>query len=156
MREQREGEAAFFAPIGKISKDLPVFYNPVMKANRDISVLIAKLKLDTDSLVGLPLAGTGVRGLRLMLESGMKNVYFNDKNEKAVTVIKKNLKTNHLEADVKCMDANDFILASKGFYYIDIDPFGSPNDFLDSAMKRLARGGILAVTATDTAPLCGT
>ena len=43
------------------------------------------------------------------------------------------------------------ILHSKGFDYIDLDPFGSPNIFLDSAVKRLGRNGILAVTATDTA-----
>jgi len=53
-------------------------------------------------------------------------------------------------------DANLFLLNSTGFDYIDIDPFGSPNPFLDSAIKRIAREGILAVTATDTAPLCGT
>ena len=45
---------------------------------------------------------------------------------------------------------------STGFDYIDVDPFGSPNPFLDAAIKRIARDGILAVTATDTAPLCGT
>ena len=34
--------------------------------------------------------------------------------------------------------------------------FGSPNPFLDAAIKRLSRHGVLAVTATDTAPLAGT
>jgi tRNA (guanine26-N2/guanine27-N2)-dimethyltransferase len=48
------------------------------------------------------------------------------------------------------------MLNSKGFDYIDIDPFGSPNDFLETSIVRLSRGGILAVTATDTAPLSGT
>jgi tRNA (guanine26-N2/guanine27-N2)-dimethyltransferase len=38
--------------------------------------------------------------------------------------------------------------------YIDIDPYGSPNPFLDSAIQKL-RYGFLAITATDTAPLCG-
>ncbi|MCU0373510.1 MAG: ATP-binding protein, partial [Ignavibacteria bacterium] len=42
-----------------------------------------------------------------------------------------------------------------GFDYIDIDPFGSPCPFLDAAIKRLSRGGILAVTATDTSALAG-
>jgi tRNA (guanine26-N2/guanine27-N2)-dimethyltransferase len=46
-------------------------------------------------------------------------------------------------------------LESKGFDYIDIDPFGSPNPFLESAIVRLARHGILAVTATDTSALAG-
>ena len=53
-------------------------------------------------------------------------------------------------------DANLFLLNSKGFDYIDIDPFGTPNPYLDSACKRISREGILAVTATDTSALCGT
>jgi tRNA (guanine26-N2/guanine27-N2)-dimethyltransferase len=48
------------------------------------------------------------------------------------------------------------MLNSSGFDYIDIDPFGSPNAFLDSAIRRISREGILAVTATDTAALTGT
>jgi len=151
-----EGQVKFLAPVGKISRQLPVFYNPVMKTNRDISVLIAKILLNKDSSVGLPLAGSGIRGLRLLKEAGLTKVFFNDINKDAASIIKKNLKINRMEATVSCSDANDFLLASKGFHYIDIDPFGSPNDFLDSAIKRLARGGLLAVTATDTAPLCGT
>ena len=42
------------------------------------------------------------------------------------------------------------------FDYIDIDPFGTPNPFLSTAVNRIKRDGILAVTATDTAALTGT
>ena len=56
---------------------------------------------------------------------------------------------------VQDKDANMFILESSGFDYIDIDPFGSPNFLLDSSVKRISRGGILAVTATDTSALAG-
>ena len=48
------------------------------------------------------------------------------------------------------------MLNSTGFDYIDIDPFGNPSPFLDFACKKIARNGILAVTATDTSALCGT
>ena len=47
------------------------------------------------------------------------------------------------------------MLESKGFDYIDIDPFGFPGRFLDAAALRIARKGILAVTATDLGALCG-
>jgi len=57
---------------------------------------------------------------------------------------------------IKNQDANLFLLNSTGFDYIDIDPFGTPNPFLDSAVKRISRDGILAVTSTDTAALTGT
>ena len=42
-----------------------------------------------------------------------------------------------------------------GFDWIEIDPFGSPVKFMDLAVRRLSRGGILSITATDTAALCG-
>ena len=41
------------------------------------------------------------------------------------------------------------------FDYIDIDPFGSPISFIDSAISAVKRGGVVALTATDTAPLMG-
>jgi tRNA (guanine26-N2/guanine27-N2)-dimethyltransferase len=43
----------------------------------------------------------------------------------------------------------------KRFDYIDIDPFGSPVPYIDSALRALRNGGMLALTATDMAPLCG-
>ena len=36
-----------------------------------------------------------------------------------------------------------------------MDPFGSPVNFLDSAIQSISRIGVLEVTATDTAALCG-
>jgi len=152
-----EGKASLFVPkTEKISRSLPVFYNPVMKFNRDVSVLILKTLKGKDYQIALPLAGTGVRGVRFMLELDASKVYFNDHSENACKLIKKNLKLNKLAAEVSDLDANEFLLNGTGFDYIDIDPFGTPNPFIDSAVKRLSRKGILAVTATDTAPLCGT
>ncbi len=144
----------------KISKEMPVFYNPIMKLNRDISVLVLKSTGKKDMQMGLPLAGTGVRGVRFFLEVGkekIKSISFNDYNPTAVKVIKENLKLNKIKKgfEVFCKDANMFLLESTGFDYIDIDPFGSPNLFLDAAVKRISREGILAVTATDTACLAG-
>ena len=145
----------------KITKKLSVFYNPVMKLNRDISVLLLKAIKDKNMQIALPLAGSGVRGLRFLKElnkNKIKNISFND--YKTIKNIKTNLRLNELEKNKKVQlfnkDANQFLLESKGFDYIDIDPFGSPNDFLNTSIVRLSRKGILAVTATDTAALCGT
>ena len=128
-----EGKARFYASVaddGKISKELDVFYNPVMKFNRDISVLLINSIGRQDIQIADILAGSGVRSLRLLLEldSGI----------------------------IKNVDANKLLLESSGYDYIDVDPFGSPNDFLELSIVRLSRDGILAVTATDTAPLSGT
>lgn len=38
---------------------------------------------------------------------------------------------------------------------VDVDPYGSPSVFLDSAVQTVADGGLLMCTATDMAVLCG-
>jgi tRNA (guanine26-N2/guanine27-N2)-dimethyltransferase len=157
-----EGDIKFHAPVEKkISKSLPVFYNPIMKLNRDISILLLNALNNKKMQIALPLAGTGIRGIRFLNELNdgiIENISFNDYSLDATKLIKKNLKLNKIteKFDINNVDANDFLLSSTGFDYIDIDPFGSPNLFLDSSVKRLSRRGILAVTATDTASLCGT
>ncbi len=163
MFEQiQEGNATVNVPAEKkISKDLPVFYNPIMKLNRDVSVDLLKT-VKKDLQVGLPLAGTGVRAARFLTElKNIKLIAINDLSSDAVDLIRKNLNLN--KNKIKCKDvtisnedANKFLLNSKGFDYIDIDPFGSPNNFLENSIRRLAREGILAVTATDTGAMSGT
>jgi len=145
---------------GKLTKKLPVFYNPVMKLNRDISVLLLNSVPDKNLQMALPLAGSGIRGIRFLKElkkGKIKNITFND--YKTLENIKKNLKLNDLDRDKKILlekkDANLLMLESKGYDYIDIDPFGSPNPFLENPIVRLSRGGILGVTATDTSALSG-
>jgi tRNA (guanine26-N2/guanine27-N2)-dimethyltransferase len=157
----REGTAVIYATKQDIlSKKMPVFYNPVMKHNRDISILLLAALPDTGLRVCLPLAGSGVRGIRLLKElpaSKIKSVHFNDKSETAVGSIRKNIALNKVRKTVvSSKDANLFLRESEGFDYIDIDPFGTPNPFLDASIQSLSRTGILAVTATDTAALCGT
>ena len=147
-----------------VSKDMGVFYNPVMSINRDISVLLLNSINKTNMQIADPLAASGVRSIRFFKElnrNKIKKIYINDIDKDAVNSIKKNLKINKIKnnnSKIKIYneDANLFLLNSTGFDYIDIDPFGTPNFLIDSACKRLSRGGILAVTATDTSALCGT
>lgn len=143
----------------------PVFYNPVMELNRDFAVLAMRAfhRENAHELkVCEPLAGCGVRGIRLALEvEGVAEVVVNDINSDAYDMAKFNAHRNGV-ADtvvVKNDDAN-FLLSSYGaprrrFDYIDIDPFGSPMPYVDCAVRALQKGGMLAVTATDLAPLCG-
>jgi len=132
-----------------------------MKLNRDISILLLSVIENKNMQIGLPLSATGIRGIRFLKElskSKIKIVKFNDADKNSVKIIKQNLKLNKIKSKVEVnnKDANLFMLENPGFDYIDIDPYGSPNPFLDSAVKRLARNGILAVTATDTGCLAGT
>ncbi|MEM2281773.1 MAG: tRNA (guanine(10)-N(2))-dimethyltransferase [Candidatus Bathyarchaeia archaeon] len=143
----------------------PVFYNPVMELNRDIAVLALQAyqrTVNREISVCEPLAGCGVRGIRFAVEvEGVKKVVINDINEKACKLAKLNVALNMVgeRVVVKNVDAN-FLLAKHGaprcrFDAVDIDPFGSPTPFLDSAIRAIRDGGLLALTATDMAPLCG-
>ncbi|MBI2659416.1 hypothetical protein HYX05_04950 [Candidatus Woesearchaeota archaeon] len=161
-----EGSAKLKIPKAeKISKEMGVFYNPVMSLNRDISVLLLNSVNKNNMQIADPLAATGVRSIRFLKElakNKIKKIYINDHDKDSINLMKKNLKLNNIRYKnnkkfmIKNEDANSFLLNSSGFDYIDIDPFGNPNYFLDAACKRLARNGILAVTATDTSALCGT
>ena len=46
-------------------------------------------------------------------------------------------------------------LMEAAYQWVDLDPFGSPVNFLDSAVQGLSRVAFLEVTATDTAALTG-
>lgn len=53
-------------------------------------------------------------------------------------------------------DARHLLLTSEGLYdVVDLDPYGSPHQFLDLAVGALSEGGLLMATATDMAVLCG-
>jgi len=154
IKKTKEGSIEIFIPIGdKISKKLPVFYNPVMKFNRDITISLLK-QFPPMSLCDL-LSGSGVRAIRFAKELKYKSIMANDLNQRAVALIKKNMKHNKVKFDVLNKDANLLLLESNGFDFIDLDVFGSPNFLLNNSIARLSRDGILAVTATDTGCLAG-
>lgn len=170
----REGEVQILVPkLSAFVKKLgdyapskaPVFYNPKMELNRDIAVLATQAyqrTVNREISICEPLASCGVRGVRLAKEvKGVKKVVINDINAKAYQLAKHNVQINGLKkrVTVKNMDAN-LLLASHGaphkrFDVIDIDPFGSPVPFMDSAVRAIRDGGLIALTATDMAPLCG-
>lgn len=132
-----------------------------MITNRDIAILFLKAWGKKNLQICDPLAGTGVRSLRFLKEAGeySKIVYANDKSHFFIRSMKKNLLLNNIPStklSLSHKEASVWMLESSGFDYIDIDPFGSPNPFLDASIRRLSRRGILAVTATDTSALCGT
>ncbi len=153
-KEITEGETRLLVPSeGKITKKDIVFYNPEMKLNRDVSVYIAEV-VKPDRFCDL-LAGTGARGVRIANEAGIKYVLINDRNPEAVKLIERNAKLNGVSVDVSGRDAAS-LLEGESFDFIDVDPFGPPVAFIDSAVRALENKGILAVTATDTSALCGT
>lgn len=143
----------------------PVFYNPRMRLNRDIAVLTLrafKRRRADDISVAEPLAGSGIRGIRFAKEvPGIEKVAMNDLNPSAARLMERNVADNAVseKAVVTNLDANTFLAvhAAPGqrFDFVDIDPYGSPSPFLENAFRSLNNRGMLAGTATDTAPLCG-
>ncbi len=166
----REGLARILVPKAERIYDAPVFYNPVMALNRDISVLAVKLIQPGKVLDAL--SATGIRGIRYALETPAEEVWLNDISEDAYSLIKRNLSLNfegelYEEGDRAYLWGEKLLVANRGdanrlmaenfryFDFLDLDPFGSPVEFLDTALRSVKRRGVLAVTATDTGVLCG-
>ncbi len=135
------------------------FYNPSMELNRDVSILLVQWFLDIRSkplhlLDGL--AASGIRGIRFANElNGDYTLTINDWNEQAHHLIDNNIKQLAKKSIISEQKNLNILLSKHRYDYIDVDPFGSPIGFLDSAMRGIKHDGIVAVTATDTATLCG-
>ncbi len=192
METITEGSAKIFGSIQKISKKLDVFYNPIMKFNKDATILLLNCVENKPMQVCDLLAGSGIRSLRMLKElkkGKLKSIFINDKHAGFFDTIRQNLELNSIpEKQAKFYESNSdykynivrsktsinkkltiekkinvtneegsqLLLKTSGFDYIDIDPFGSPNPFLDAAVKMVSRGGIIGITLTDTAALTGT
>ena len=142
----------------------PVFYNPVMELNRDLAVLAVQAyrrTVDREISICEPLTSSGIRGVRFATEIPNSKVTISDINEKAFKLATLNVQLNELQERISVYhtDANCLLSCHgaprKRFDVVDVDPFGSPVSYLDSAVRALRNNGLLAVTATDLAPLCG-
>lgn len=168
----KEGLARILVPNAERIYDAPVFYNPLMSLNRDISVLALK-SLGSKRVLDA-LSATGIRGIRYALETPVEEVWMNDINRDAFELILANVELNfgikpavdgkramgelpEGKRPVVSWDDANRLMAEKFRYFdfIDLDPFGSPVEFLDSALRSLRRRGVLGITATDTGVLCG-
>ena len=163
-----EGRTIFLVPQSSLTEKVPpktpAFFNPAAKLNRDLSVLAYRAyspslsrKTLADSFTGI-----GARALRVAVEvPEVEHVYGNDINSIAIETAKKAAKINSI--DNKChFSINEvckFLLNgdSEGerFGIVDLDPFGTPAKHIDCVLRAVLDGGLVSVTATDTAVLCG-
>ncbi|TXT54992.1 MAG: tRNA (Guanine(26)-N(2)/guanine(27)-N(2))-dimethyltransferase [Promethearchaeota archaeon] len=160
------------------SKSMGVFYNEKMRLNRSITSLALESYYNiysrSDLFILDTMAASGVGPIRLIKEfEHIKKIIINDINPTAIDLIKTNLRINNLDQNDKRIeitqkDANYLMneLAVESFIQkngsngrpdiISIDPFGTPNRYLDAAMKAIRNeNGLLCITATDTAVLFG-
>jgi len=166
MKKIREGAAEILVPEESVTRKAEAFYNSAMEYQRDMTMSALRVFRGLSGKkisVCDPLAGTGIRGIRILLEvGGIGSVVFNDLNPKAAELIRKNIELNipakaMKKCHVSCVNAGLLFRENKStFDYIDIDPFGSPLKFISGAGAALKSRSMLACTATDTGALCGT
>ncbi len=162
---------------GQVTSDMPAFYNPAMSSNRDIATVAARAFSERQGRILNAcdfLAATGIRGLRYLGLDEVDEVYMNDIRKTAYEVILGNLERNF---DIRDLDHGDrkttckvgkkkvfitregarvFLARNKHtFDILDVDPFGSPSQFLDPSIRSAKHRSMLCITATDTATLCG-
>src|SRR3989344_7463135 len=83
-----------------VSKEMKVFYNPVMGINRDISVLLLNSINNNDLQIADPLAASGIRSISFLKELNkdkISRIYINDFDKNAVKSIKENLILNKIK-----------------------------------------------------------
>ncbi len=164
----REGQTILEVPSLDEPKMMPAFFNPRGRFVRDVSIVCYSaysLERSAKSRQSFAdsLTGTGARGIRVAKEvSSIDQVFLNDINSKALEFAKKSAKMNDVEG--KCVFSRSEVcsfLASRvqndgeRFDFLDVDPFGSPSDFVDCAIRAAKDGGLVSLTATDSAVLCG-
>jgi len=149
-----EGAVEVEVPEGAgdaVTADL--FFNPVQELNRDLTVAALRAYREDEPRASTYLdanAATGVRGVRAAADGWDATLC--DVDPDAVERSRANLARNDLDGEVVHRDANA-LMHERHFDVVDVDPFGTPMPFADAACR--AATGLLCVTATDTAPLCG-
>ncbi|MEF8833116.1 MAG: tRNA (guanine(26)-N(2))-dimethyltransferase [Candidatus Thermoplasmatota archaeon] len=142
---------------GPQEKGEGVFYNPSMEKSRDIFVSFLNSWADEKVRLLDGLAASGIRGIRAAKETPVSELTINDVSEKAVDLIGKNVEKNSVRAKVTHESIERHMLKRRYQYdYIDIDPFGPPVPYYPIAARTVSHEGVVGVTATDTAVLCGT
>ncbi len=149
----------------KISAKMPVFYNPKKQFDRNITLEILKIfEKNKKELVFCDLlSASGIRALRFSSElDNVKEIYAIDHNPIAFNKIKENIKSNkkavkHKIIPIKEKAEKALYDIGKRFDYIDVDPFGSPNPFIDSSLNHIRnKNALIAFTSTDSSALVGT
>jgi tRNA (guanine26-N2/guanine27-N2)-dimethyltransferase len=163
-----EGRTTFLVPQSSLTEKVPpkapAFFNPAARLNRDLSVLAYRAfapSLDRKTFAD-SFTGTGARALRVAVEvPEVEQVYGNDVNPIAIEAAKEAAKINsiddrcHFSIDEVCKFLMHGDIEGERFGIVDLDPFGTPAKHIDCVLRAVLDGGLVSITATDTAVLCG-
>ena len=168
VSEIKEGKTSLLVPSSALSQSVPpknpAFFNPNAKWNRDISMLVYKVYTSSSKNKTLAdsICGVGARGLRASVEiPQIETIYFNDLNPIAIEFAKESAKLNQVQdkcifkTNEVCKFLNFEEREIRRFDIVDLDPFGSPSPYVDCVLRSVSNGGLISITATDTAVLCG-
>ena len=168
MRLPNEPEITGQGPGAKGSGS--VFHNPAMAGSRTRSVLLLRHAIEAGllgdgaiyALDGL--SATGLRARRWLNElpsdlAERMRVTIVDLDPIALAWAKGSHEEfppahgrgqiNPVEGDLRS------VVLESGRHWVDLDPYGSPVPFIDTAIQSLARSSVIEVSATDTAALTG-
>lgn len=170
-----EGSTALLVPKEslrtKVPPRTPAFFNPAARLSRDISILIytSFIRMNSSQFkngqitLADAFSGVGARSIRVAKEiPGIDKVILNDLNPIALNAARESARINHVTD--KCLysqkDIHEFLNARNSnkrerYVIVDLDPFGSPSQYADSVLRAVTDGGLVSVTATDTAVLFG-
>ncbi len=147
-----------------------VFYNPAMAGSRTRSVLLFRHAMDEGMLGdGTVYALDGLTASGLRARRWLNELSSEKSNRISATIVDLEegalrwAEASHSEfppshgAGILESTKGDLRVEvlSSGRHWVDIDPYGSPIPFIDSAMQSMARSGVMEVSATDTAALTG-
>jgi tRNA (guanine26-N2/guanine27-N2)-dimethyltransferase len=171
--ETIEGKTRLLVPavslIGKVPPKVPAFFNPAAKLNRDISIVAYRafmqdLKKSKKTLAD-SFSGIGARALRVAVEDPeIEEIHMNDINPIAIDLSKKAAELNSVteKCNFSINEVCKFLTArptkengAERFGIVDLDPFGSPSQYIDCVLRAVLDRGLISITATDTAVLCG-
>ncbi|ESA36165.1 hypothetical protein N836_08430 [Leptolyngbya sp. Heron Island J] len=155
--QRQEGKARFAIAKGMATGTATAFYRSTSQIGRDLAVLAAAIYRQQHGRLRVidAMTGCGVRPLRYHLEAGAEWVWANEGNPDLQAVLSANLHQGMAPDTYRIthQDANQlfFSCAQQQDYYdlIDIDSFGSPTPFVNTALWAIKFGGLLYLTSTD-------
>ncbi|XP_076275723.1 tRNA methyltransferase 1 isoform X2 [Rhynchophorus ferrugineus] len=162
----------FYNPVQEFNRDLSICVisayatkvrqeNLLCNKEPNVEIYKAGQKYEGGLNILEALSATGLRSIRYAKEiPGINKIVANDLSVKAVDDINKNIELNNVSHIVSSSHKDAIMLMyehrkEKQFDVIDLDPYGCPSMFLDSAVQSIKNGGLLLVTATDMAVLAG-
>lgn len=160
-----EGRTQLVVPATLEPTKFPSFFNSRGRFVRDVSIVCYDAfasSMPDDLVFADSLSGSGARGIRVANEASRFNVVLNDISSTSIELAKKSASLNGVveKCRFSLKEVCSFLCTREEsggarFDVVDLDPFGTPSPFVESALRAMKDGGLLSISATDSGVLCG-